>query len=147
MSKLAGLAILLLSATPWGAVCPGNQPKSESALLELEQTWAHALTQHDSDTVACILAGEFQDFDPNGDVYDRAQALAKIPHRRPGSNQLSDLHPHVHGDFGYVRGLNTILDPEGKAVAKVRFTDIFVYRDGRWMAVAAQESLVGGVAR
>ena len=33
-------------------------------------------------------------------------------------------------------------DPNGKVLARVRFTDILVYRDGRWVAVAAQESLL-----
>jgi hypothetical protein len=27
-------------------------------------------------------------------------------------------------------------------VASVRFTDIFAYRDGRWVALAGQETLV-----
>jgi hypothetical protein len=55
---------------------------------------------------------------------------------------LSELHPHVYGEFGYVRGLSTVLDADGKIRARVRFTDIFVYREGRWLAVAGQESLV-----
>jgi hypothetical protein len=54
--------------------------------------------------------------------------------------KFSQLHPHVHDDFGYVRGLNAVVDPNGKA--RVRFTDIFVYRDGRRLAVAGQESLL-----
>ena len=33
-------------------------------------------------------------------------------------------------------------DANGNIVAKVRFTDIFVYRDGAWHAVAGQETLV-----
>jgi hypothetical protein len=56
--------------------------------------------------------------------------------------KFSQLHPHVHDDFGYVRGLNAVVDPTGKVLARVRFTDIFVYRDGRWLAVAGQESLL-----
>jgi hypothetical protein len=34
------------------------------------------------------------------------------------------------------------VDPQGKTVARVRFTDIYVYRDGRWQAVAAHESML-----
>jgi ketosteroid isomerase-like protein len=122
--------------------CPTTQAKDESALVQLEQSWAQALERHDSDAVGCILAEEFQDVDPDGKLHDRAQSLANIAHRRPGHNQLSELRPHVYGDFGYVRGLNTVIDAEGRTRAKVRFTDIFVYREGRWLAVAGQESLV-----
>jgi hypothetical protein len=70
------------------------------------------------------------------------KTLASVVHRQPGRNQLSELHPHVYGEFGYVRGLNTVTDTEGKIRARVRFTDIFVYRGGRWLAIAGQESLV-----
>jgi len=28
-------------------------------------------------------------------------------------------------------------------VARLRFTDVFAYRGGRWQAVAAQETMVG----
>ena len=147
MKQSLWLAMLLMCLRTWAGNCPSHQPKNEAVLVQVEQTWAKALERHDVETVGCILTEEFQDFGPNGEVYNRAESLAKIPHRRPGSNQLSELQPHVHGDFGYVRGLNTVVDAEGRAVAKVRFTDIFVYRDGRWMAVAGQESLVGGLAK
>jgi len=135
------LALVVLPLACW-ASCPSGQTKDEAALVQLEQTWAKALEQRDGAAVGCILAAEFEDADPNGALHSRAEALANIPHRRPGSNKLSDLHPHVYGDFGYVRGLNTVVDPNGKVLARVRFTDIFVYRDGRWVAVAGQESLL-----
>ena len=134
--------ILLISQLAFAGTCPTGQMKDESSLLQLEQNWAHGLERHDADAVGCILADEFQDVEPDGEVRDRASSLAHIEHRRPGHNQLSEMAAHVYGDFGYVRGLNTVLDADGKALAKVRFTDIFVYRDGRWLAVAAQESLV-----
>ena len=42
--------------------------------------------------------------------------------------------------LGYIRGLNTVLDPIRKVLARMRCTEIFVYRDGRWLAVAGEES-------
>ncbi len=78
---------------------------------------------------------------------DRAENLASVIHRQPGRNQLSELHPHVYGEFGYVRGLNTVIDADGQPRDKVRFTDIFVYREGRWLAVAGQESLVSEASK
>jgi hypothetical protein len=35
-----------------------------------------------------------------------------------------------------------VLDASGKEIARVRFTDVFVYRDGRWQAVAGHETLM-----
>ena len=145
MKLLFSLWISLLATVPlplFGANCPAPQPKDGSALIQIEQTWAQGLARHDVDAVSCILANEFQDADPNGKLHDRAETLAQIPHRRPGKNVLSELDPHVFADSGYVRGLNTVLDAQGKTLARVRFTDIFVYRDQRWLAVAGQETLL-----
>jgi ketosteroid isomerase-like protein len=127
--------------------CPTGQTKDEGALIKIEQSWAQALDHHDSDAVGCLLAEEFQEADLHGMLRDRAENLASVIHRQPGRNQLSELHPHVYGEFGYVRGLNTVIDADGQPRAKVRFTDIFVYREGRWLAVAGQESLVSEASK
>jgi hypothetical protein len=145
MKLLYSLWVLSLAAVSlplFGANCQVSQPKDGRALIQIEQTWAQALERHDVDAVSCILAKEFQDADPNGTLHDRAETLAQIPHRHPGKNVLSELDPRVFGDSGYVRGLNTVLDAQGKTLARVRFTDIFVYRDQRWLAVAGQETLL-----
>lgn len=141
--KLAlGLAIVFLATAVSAADCPKNQPKDGSALIQLEKNWAEALSRHDADAIGCILAEEFQDVDPDGQLHDREETLAAVPHHKPGANQLTELKPHVYGDVGYIRGLATLVDGEGKVKARVRFTDVYVYRDGRWLAVAGQESLL-----
>jgi hypothetical protein len=139
---LCVLALLVFALPSLAANCPASQAKDGNALIQLEQSWASALEVHDRGTVGCILAREFQDADPNGKLRDRAQTLAQIPHRRPGKNILSELDPHAFGDFGYIRGLATLVDSQGKTQAQVRFTDIYIYRDQRWQAVAGQESLL-----
>ena len=147
MKILIALVVLLLSLSALAADCPKNQPKTETALLDLEQNWAQALGRHDADTVACMVAGEFEDADVDGSLHTRSQMLEHIPQRQPGSNHLAEMRAHVEGSFGFVRGLNEVLDPAGKIVARVRFTDIFAYRDGRWQALAGHETLLGEASR
>ena len=134
--------LLVFTVPNLAANCPAAQAKDGSALIQLEQSWASALEGHDSAAVGCILATEFQDVDPDGKLRNRAATLAQVPHRPPGKNILSELDPHVFGDFAYIRGLATLVDPQGKTKAQVRFTDIYTYRDRRWQAVAGQESLL-----
>lgn len=133
-------AALLLPAQ--ASDCPRHEGKEADILVLIEQSWAAALELRDAKSVGCILADEFQDVDPNGALHDRAETLAQIPSRRPGKNILSELAPHVFGDFGYIRGLATLVDAQGNTIARVRFTDIYVYRDRRWLAVAGQESML-----
>jgi ketosteroid isomerase-like protein len=136
------LAFLISCGPVWSENCPKDQPKDGTALIQLEQSWAKALEHYDAEAVGCILAPEFQDADPAGQLHSRAETLAAIPKRKPGANHLTELDPHVYGDFGYIRGLATLVDADGKVKAKVRFTDVYVYREGRWLAVAGQESLL-----
>jgi ketosteroid isomerase-like protein len=129
------------------ANCPGHQGKEPEILIQIEQSWAAALELRDADAVGCILADEFQDVDPSGALHARAETLAQIPNRRPGKNVLSELSPHVFGDFGYIRGLATLVDAQGSTIARVRFTDIYIYRDNRWLALAGQESMLPATAK
>ncbi len=142
------LAILLaLASSALAADCPRNQPKTEAVLIELEQNWAAALSRKDADSVACMVADEFEDADVDGSLHTRSQTLEHIPNRKPGVNHLSEMHAHVEGNSGFTRGLATLVDASGKVVARVRFTDVFTYRDGRWQALAGQETLLGEASR
>jgi ketosteroid isomerase-like protein len=134
--------VLALAWSASAAECPKNQPKTEDALIELEQNWAAALSRKDADAVACMVADEFEDADVDGSLHSRSQMLEHIPQRKPGLNHLSEMRAHVEGNSGFTRGLATLVDASGKIVARVRFTDVFTYRDDRWQALAGQESPV-----
>lgn len=137
----------MFSFSALAADCPKNQPRTNDALVELERNWAAALSRKDSAAVACMVADEFEDADVDGSLHTRPQMLAHIPNRKPGENRLSELRGYVKGDMGYTRGLNTVVDASGKIVARVRFTDVFIYRDGRWQALVGQETLLGEASR
>ena len=144
MKILTLLAVFLALALPTlAADCPHNQAKTEAVLIELEQNWAAALSRKDAGAVACMVADEFEDADVDGSLHTRSQMLEHIPNRKPGTNHLSEMRAHVDGNAAFVRGLNTVIDASGKTVSCVRFTDIFTYRDGRWQALAGQETLLG----
>ena len=126
------LAVLLaLASSALAADCPKDQPKTEAALIALEQNWAAALSHKDADTVGCMVADEFEDADVDGSLHSRRQTLEHIPHRKPGIHHLSEMRARVDGNSGFTRGLATLVDASGKVVARVRFTDVFTYRDGR----------------
>jgi hypothetical protein len=93
----------------------------------------------------CILADEFEDTDIDGKLNDRTTVLAKVGKSHAVRHELSDLHARVFGDFAYIRGVADAIDSQGK-VTRVRFTDIYAYREGRWQCAAGHESLVSAVS-
>lgn len=148
MKILLVFCALLATALSVSALdCPKNQPRTEAALLQLEQTWARSLTEKNAEAVACLLSDEFEDAAADGSLHARSQVLDHIPQRKPGVNHLSEMRAHLEGNFGFVRGLATLEDASGKVIARVRFTDVFAYRDGRWQALAGQETLLGEAHR
>jgi predicted GNAT superfamily acetyltransferase len=142
VKKFLGLSLFIFCGITWAAPCPAGQSKDASVLVQIEQSWASALEKKDAATLGCLLAEEFQDVDPQGNISDRATTLAKAADHRPMHNELFELTPRVYGDFGYIRGLATATDAQGKITARVRFTDVYIYREGRWQAVAGQESML-----
>jgi ketosteroid isomerase-like protein len=132
--------LLLLCSLAHGAVCPTGQLKDPTALVQIEQVWLRAAEQHDVAALGCILADEFEEADFAGSLIGRSAMLASAAKPGNAHSELSDLHAHVYGDFAYVRGLGVTSSDDGKPPVKNRFTDIFVYRDGRWQCVAGHES-------
>jgi hypothetical protein len=127
------------SAAPMRATI--RDVRSEAAVLHAEGAWVHALQTKDMNGLSCILAPGFADAAWNGDVWTREQVLKALPQRAPNVIHLSAMKAHVDGDAAVVHGVNTMTKPDGKPVAVVDFVDMFKYRDGRWQAVGAQETL------
>ena len=134
--------LLMLSALAHAAPCPTSQEKNGNALAKAELAWARSLEQSDAAALDCILAPEFEDAGPDGKLTDRAATLTKAAEHRAVHHQLSEMRAHVQDDFGYIRGLATALNAQGKVVAVVRFTDVYVYREGRWQCLAGHESML-----
>ncbi len=147
--KILPLLIFSLSVNvaAFGADCPKDQPKTETALIGLEQNWALALNRKDATAVACMVADEYEEVDVDGSIHTRREMLEHIPTRKTGVNHLSEVRAHLEGNSGFARGLATLVDASGNEGSRVRFTDVFTYRDGRWQAVAGHDTLVSQASR
>ncbi len=140
MKKLVGIAApWLLCSLAHGAGCPTGQEKNEATLVQVEETWARVVEHHDLPGLGCILAVEFEEAGATGQLTNRAQMLSVADSSRGAHYELSEMHAHIYGDVAYVRGVG-VVRRGGQPPVKTRFTDIFVYREGRWQCVAGHES-------
>ncbi len=151
----AVLAILAFSAPPVFAHSPGVH-RSAATLMAVEREWLGAIGSHDVATLARILGREFIDSDYQGHSITRAQYLAyfstPLSHPAPRRQQSFDdtkVRFVAGGNVAIVTGVvitrsagaskpETSSRPD--AIRHSRFTDVFVLRDGRWQAVAGQET-------
>ncbi|HEY4124965.1 MAG TPA: nuclear transport factor 2 family protein [Rhizomicrobium sp.] len=139
------LVAALVAATSFpahGAVdCTGlRQPRSAAGAIATENAWVKALTRRDGKMLSCILAPGFMDMTWNGELNSRAEILAWLPKRPNNGIKLSNMKVELTGDRAIARGVNTATKPDGSLLGRVKFEDIFQYRDGRWRALTAQET-------
>jgi ketosteroid isomerase-like protein len=138
------LAIVILSCAALYAghvFAAADTTPDARQLLDLEQRWLTAAMQRDTATLGQILADDFVDVTYKGSLSDKAGHL-KVSLAPANTRQtLEDLKVRFYGDTGIVTGQNTIAAKDHSFTARVRFTDVFVKRAGRWQAVSAQETL------
>lgn len=111
-------------------------------LTALEYEWNDANIKGNRAAVRRILADEFRGVGADGSVKNKEQILATLePEPMIASLRLSDLKISLAGATVVLTGLNTAKSTEGQ-VLRFRFTDTFLWRDGRWQAISSQASQV-----
>jgi hypothetical protein len=123
--------------------CAGlRQPHSAAGVIAAENAWVKALTTRDGKALSCILAPGFMDMAWNGELHSRGEVLAGLAKRPSNAIKLSNLKVELSSDRAVARGVNTATKPDGSLIGRVKFEDMFVYRDGMWRALTAQEVLM-----
>ena len=136
---------LLLAAAPFSAGaavnCP-HQTADEKGVLAAENAWVHALETRDARLLGCVLAPGFMDMAWSNELHSRAEILTSLPKRPNNGIKLGNVKIAISGSHAIARGINTATKPDGSPLGRVKFEDMFVYRDGMWRALTAQETLL-----
>lgn len=132
----------LIASVSAKSECNQRDAKTTEGLVAAENRWVKALDERDQKALSCLLAPDFKDASVYGELRDREKVLSDLPHRRDAGQRLDNLETLLFGFTGVVRGINHLTTPEGQPMVDLRFTDVFVYRQNRWLAVSAQETLV-----
>jgi ketosteroid isomerase-like protein len=116
-------------------------------LRALQQDLARAWVAGDRAAIEGIIAPEWKTTGPDGSRRDRAAVLRDVFETRVHKVtrlDVDDVQVEVYGDAAVVTGRTRAAGEYKGASAEVviRFTDMFVRRDGRWQAVASHASLV-----
>lgn len=116
---------------------PTDEQQVLADLTELEHEWTVANINADKTKLGRILADDYVGNDASGKAQGKAEYLRTI--QRDTSIQkwdFEDLKVELNGDRAALSGIIR-LQIEDKPVV-YRFTDKFVWRDGRWQAVGSE---------
>jgi ketosteroid isomerase-like protein len=143
---LPGLVLLLLLPGSLGQAAAQQSDPREKTLIVLEHLWNEAQVNRDSASLDALVAGRFTDTEWDGEVSDKTRFLSDIrdPLFKPSSANLQDLKVNFFGDTAVIIGIyHTKGTYQGKPYDHVgRFTDTWVFGNGRWLCVASHTSLV-----
>jgi ketosteroid isomerase-like protein len=138
---------LVLSAT---VPIQARQPKAESdaeisqTLQSIEQAWLNAEKNHDVAAFEKIVADDWIAITPEGKSQTKAERAAEIKAGHIDSATLDDMKVRVFGDTAVVTGTdNEVSSEDGKKSSNhYVWTDVFVKRNGKWLAVASQTAQI-----
>jgi ketosteroid isomerase-like protein len=112
--------------------------------LAAAQRLADAERRSDVPALQELLAPDYAGYDPAGRPQDRSSVVRAYA---DGSVQLkileqSDLRARVMGEVGLVAGVSKLQGSQGAEFFdfRLRFLDVYAWRDGRWQLVASQDT-------
>ncbi len=133
------------------AVCalaqsPKNVSSSEgNTLIALERMWNQAQVSLDAKAIAAMIGDRFVNTEFDGEVSNRGKFLADFvdPKFKPSLMNIEDVKVEMYANAAVVTGN---YHTKGVYGAKPyehygRFTDTWVFQDGKWLCVASHSSL------
>ena len=139
------LCLLWLAGSLANAQKPaGSASEKETLLIALENGWNQAQLHHDSKALDGVVADTFISTDNDGTFMTKAQFLADnrdvsyAPSLMANSEERVFLYENaaVVAGIYHAKGLN-----KGKPFDHYgRFTDTWVYSNGKWLCVASHTS-------
>ena len=141
------LLLFLLVATPWAAAQSSpDASATETKILALENAWGQAEKLRDVKALDGLLDNALVYIRYNGSVWTKAVYLASLNDRTSHEEQAvnESMNAHVYGDAALVTGIYAVKGVEkGKPYSRrERFIDTWVHKDGGWICVASQVTLI-----
>jgi ketosteroid isomerase-like protein len=143
--------ICLLSSVLFAAVTVQAQQtktNSDAAISEtlqaMEHAWLNAEKNHDTAAFEKIVADDWIALGPDGKSQTKAERAAEIKATHITSATMGDMRVRVFGDTAVVTGTDDEITMEDgkKSSDHYAWTDVFVKRNGKWLAVASQTAQI-----
>ena len=148
MKVLLRSVLCLAAAGGWAVTVFASQRQpaesDQQVLIKLERSWNDAFYRKDVAFIGSILADEFVATYEDGSRGDKAKELALVAafNQQVESAVQDDFTVKIYGDTAVVWfTLRLVGIKQGqKAELRLRYTDVWVMRNGRWQCVSAHST-------
>jgi ketosteroid isomerase-like protein len=134
--------LILMAALTQGA----SSHAAVKELEQIEQRLAATWKAGDCAGWGAMVAPDWSVIHITAATMTKAEALemCKAPRTSPTEYTVGDLSIRVFGESAVVTGRTTVTTTgSNPATLTLRFTDVFIRRDGRWQAVASHATRLG----
>ena len=140
-------ALWLATSTKRGSMERTNADEVIELLTDIQHRLAKAWVEGDREFIETVLADDWRVTDLTGRVLTKDEILREAfgsDERQVSSMAIDDIRVRSFGDWAIVTGRTQAAgEYQGEMVeVKLRFTDVFAMRDGRWQAVSSQATLL-----
>jgi ketosteroid isomerase-like protein len=143
--KVAACCLLMILSAA-AQTSKASSSADAAKLVALERLWNQAQVIRDSAAVASMIGDKFVNTEWDGEVTDRGRFLADFadPKFQPTIMSIDDVKVEMYGATAIVVGnYHTKGTYGGKPYEHFgRFTDTWVFEDGKWLCVASHTSLL-----
>jgi hypothetical protein len=133
-----GAALAVSVALACAGLQAGEHPAAEQEVRAVEERWLS--NESRPEVVESILADDFIHVLSAGfiDKNEHLQYLKQHPGAFPGIKQFDEVRIRIYGETAVATGV-VRTDLGAGSPKRTAFTDVFVLRKGKWLAVNAQE--------
>jgi hypothetical protein len=140
------LAFLLIGSCAFGQTATSDSRAQETRLVALERLWNESQVNRDSSALASLIGDHFVNTEWDGEVSERGKFLADIadPAFKVNALNIQDVKVNLYRETAVVTGsYRTKGTYQGHPYDHLgRFTDTWIFEDGRWQCVASHTSLL-----
>ncbi len=142
-SILGGLLVAACAFAQTSKTVPSSSEVPR--LVALERMWNEAQVNRDSAAIASLIGDRFLNTEYDGEVSNRGKFLKDFadPEFKPSLMNIQNVQVEIYASTAIVTGdYHTKGTYAGKPYEHFgRFTDTWVYQDGKWLCVASHSSL------
>jgi ketosteroid isomerase-like protein len=140
LSLVFSIAVAVHAQLPKG----DSDATTSQTLQAMEKAWLNAEKNHDTATFETIVADDWIAINPDGKRQTKADRAAEIKVSHTTSAAMGGMKVRVFGDTAVVTGSDdeTTMEDGKKFSSHYVWTDVFVKRNGKWLAVASQTAQI-----
>jgi hypothetical protein len=143
----AALAVTLPGAFAQTSRWAGPEDETAKYMIHMEHLWTDSGC--DGNLVEeTLLADDFQGTSPEGELYSKQQAVQKTKERKARARDCRTYEVKVHffgDDVALLYGSESAIEKTATGTdftRRLRWTDTWLKRNGKWQIVAAQDMLI-----